>query len=144
VATLEQRGEHLKPFGGIAVKAEDLMSLGKDKGRELVRDQRLIYVYHDRIDMTGDKQASETKTFEAAAQTVQELSQLLGFIINSLNGSTVLVTADHGFIYQESPLDESDKSTLDDKPAGTLKAKKRYLLGRNLGATPRHGPATRR
>ena len=137
VATLEQRSEHLKPFGGIAVKAEDLMSLGKEKGRELVRDQRLIYVYHDRIDMTGDKQASESKTFEAAAQTVLELSQLLGFIINSLNGSTVLVTADHGFIYQESPLDESDKSTLDDKPAGTLKAKKRYLLGRNLGATPK-------
>ena len=135
VATLEQRNDHLKSFGGIAVKAEDLMALGKNEGREMVRDQRLIYVYHDRIDMTGDKQASETKTFEAAAQTVQELSSVLGFIINSLNGSTVLVTADHGFIYQESALDASDKSTLDDKPAGTLKAKKRYLIGRDLGAT---------
>ena len=135
VATLEQRNEHLKGFGGIAVKAEDLMALGKNEGRELVRDHRLIYIYHDRIDMTGDKQASETKTFEAAAQTVLELSSVLGFIINSLNGSTVLVTADHGFIYQESALDASDKSTLDDKPAGTLKAKKRYLLGRDLGAT---------
>ena len=135
VATLEQRNEHLKAFGGIAVKAEDLMALGKNEGRELVRDQRLVYIYHDRIDMTGDKQASETKTFEAAAQTVQELSSILGFIIHSLNGSTVLVTADHGFIYQESALDASDKSTLDDKPAGTLKAKKRYLIGRDLGAT---------
>lgn len=135
VATLEQRNEHLKTFGGIAVKAEDLMALGKDKGRELVRDQRLIYIYHDRIDMTGDKQASETKTFEAAAQTVLELSSVLGFIINSLNGSTVLVTADHGFMYQESALEASDKSVLDDKPVGTLKAKKRYLIGSNLGAT---------
>jgi len=137
VATLEQRSEHLQRFGGLAIKAEDLMGLGKEKGRELVRDQRLVYVYHDRIDMTGDKQASETKTFEAAAQTVQELSNVLGFIIHSLNGSTVLVTADHGFMYQESALDESDKSTLDDKPAGTLKAKKRYLLGHDLGATPK-------
>lgn len=137
VATLDQRNEHLKAFNGIAVRAEDLMALGKEKGRELVRDQRLIYIYHDRIDMIGDKQASETKTFEAATQTVQELSQLLGFIINSLNGSTVLVTADHGFIYQESPLAESDKSTLDDKPTGTLKAKKRYLIGRDLGASPK-------
>jgi uncharacterized protein (TIGR02687 family) len=137
MATLEQRSEQLQRFGGLAVKAEDLMGLGKDRGRELVRDQRLIYVYHDRIDMTGDKQASETKTFEAAAQTVQELSNLLGFIIHSLNGSTVLVTADHGFMYQESALDESDKSTLDDKPAGTLKAKKRYLIGHDLGATPK-------
>jgi uncharacterized protein (TIGR02687 family) len=135
VATLDQRNEHLKAFGGMAVKAEDLMALGKEKGRALVRDHRLIYVYHDRIDMIGDKQASETKTFEAAAQTVQELSQVLGFIINSLNGSTVLVTADHGFMYQESALHESDKSTLDEKPDGTIVAKKRYLIGRDLGDT---------
>jgi uncharacterized protein (TIGR02687 family) len=135
VATLEQRSDHLKAFGGIAVKAEELMALGKDKGRELVRDQRLIYIYHDRIDMIGDKQASETKTFEAAAQTVQDLAQVLGFVLNSLNGSTVLVTADHGFMYQESALDVADKANLDDKPAGTLTAKKRYLLGHDLCAT---------
>ena len=135
VATLEQRNEHLKAFGGIAIKAEDLMSLGKDKGRELVRDHRLVYVYHDRIDMIGDKQSSETKTFEAAHQTVQELSNLLSFIINSLNGSAVLLTADHGFMYQESALDVADKSALDEKPAGTLIAKKRYLIGNNLGET---------
>lgn len=135
VATLDQRNEHLKTFGGLAIKAEDLMSLGKDKGRELVRDHRLVYVYHDRIDMIGDKQSSETKTFEAAHQTVQELSNLLSFIINSLNGSTVLLTADHGFMYQESALDVADKSALNEKPAGTLIAKKRYLIGNNLGET---------
>jgi len=137
VASLDQRSDHLKAFGGMAVKAEELMSLGKEKGRELVRDHRLIYIYHDRIDMTGDKQASETKTFEAAAQTVQELAQVLGFVINSLNGSTVLVTADHGFMYQESALDVSDKSTLDDKPAGTITAKQRYLIGHDLGTSPK-------
>ena len=135
VATLDQRNDHLKGFGGLAIKAEDLMSLGKDKGRELVRDHRLIYVYHDRIDMIGDKQASETKTFEAADQTVQELSSVLGFIINGLNGSTVLLTADHGFMYQESALDVADKSALDEKPSGTLIAKKRYLIGTDLGET---------
>ncbi len=135
VATLDQRNEHLKGFGGLAIRAEDLMSLGKDKGRELVRDHRLIYVYHDRIDMIGDKQASETKTFEAADQTVQELSSVLGFIINGLNGSTVLLTADHGFMYQESALDVADKSALDEKPSGTLIAKKRYLIGTDLGET---------
>lgn len=137
VASLEQRSDHLKAYGGLAIKADDLMALGKEKGRALVRDQRLVYVYHDRIDMIGDKQASETKTFEAAAQTVQELSQLLGFIVNSLNGSNVLVTADHGFMYQESALFEADKSALDEKPEGTIKAKKRYLLGRDLGQTPK-------
>jgi len=137
VASLEQRNDHLKAFGGMAVRAEDLMALGKEKGRELVRDQRLIYIYHDRIDMIGDKHASETKTFEAAAQTVQELAQVLGFVINSLNGSTVLVTADHGFMYQESALDVADKASLDDKPPGTITAKKRYLIGHDLGISPK-------
>ncbi len=137
VATLEQRNEHLMQFGGMAIKAEDLMALGKEKGRELVRNQRLVYVYHDRIDMIGDKQASETKTFEAAAQTVQELSGVLGFIVNTLNGSNVVVTADHGFMYQESALDAADKSALEEKPVGTLKAKKRYLIGRDLGKSPK-------
>ena len=135
VATIEQRSTHLGKFGGVAIKAEDLLALGKDKGREFVRDRKLVYVYHDRIDLIGDKQGSETKTFEAAADTLIELSQLVGFIINSLNGSTVLVTADHGFLYQESPLEEADKSTLDEKPVGTLRAKKRYLLGQGIGGS---------
>ncbi len=134
VSTTEQRSAYLGAYSGAAIKAEDLLALGKDKGREFVRDPRLIYVYHDRIDLIGDKQSSETKTFEAAADTVTELAQLVGFIINSLNGYNVLVTADHGFMYQESALEEADKSALSEKPAGALLAKKRYLLGQNLGS----------
>ena len=135
VATIEQRSAYLGRYGGVAIKAEDLLALGKEKGREFVRERKLIYVYHDRIDLIGDKQGSETKTFEAAADTLTELSQLVGFIINSLNGSTVLVTADHGFLYQESPLEGADKSKLDEKPEGTLRAKKRYLLGQGIGTS---------
>jgi uncharacterized protein (TIGR02687 family) len=132
-ATIEQRASLLARHAGTAVKAEDLLALGKDKGREFVKPWRLVYLYHDRIDLLGDKQGSETKTFEAVDDAIRELAQLTGFIINSLNGSTVLITADHGFIYQESPLDEADRSALADKPEGTLRAKKRYLLGRNIG-----------
>jgi uncharacterized protein (TIGR02687 family) len=133
VSTLEQRSAHLGKYQGVAVKADELLSMGKDKGREFVRDHRVIYVYHDKIDMLGDKQGSEGQTFDAVAQTLTELNQLATFIINSLNGSLVLMTADHGFLYQESALDEADKSTLGDKPEGTLRAKKRYLLGQGIG-----------
>lgn len=133
VASLEQRNAHLKKYGGVAIKAEALLEKGKAKGREFVRDCQLIYIYHDRIDFTGDKQASETKTFEAVDQALRELNQLASFIINSLNGSTIFITADHGFIYQEAALEAADKASLDAEPAGTKKAKKRYLLGQNIG-----------
>ncbi len=137
VASLEQRNSYLSAYSGTAIKAEDLLALGKEKGREFVRERRLIYIYHDRIDMLGDKQASESKTFEAVADTLSELNQLISFIINTLNGSNVLVTADHGFIYQESALEEADKSVLTEKPETTLLAKKRYLLGQNMGNNPK-------
>ncbi|MFZ4537686.1 BREX-1 system phosphatase PglZ type A [Propionivibrio sp.] len=137
VSTVEQRSDQLGKHQGVAIKTDDLLALGKDKGREFVRDQRVIYVYHDKIDLLGDKQGSEQETFDAVAQTLIELNQLATFIINSLNGSLVLITADHGFLYQDSPLDEADKSTLGDKPEGTLKAKKRYLLGQGIGASPK-------
>jgi len=141
VSTTESRSAQLAKYGGVAIKAGDLLALGKEKGRELVRDKRVVYVYHDLIDMVGDKAGSEDKTFEAVTDTLTELQQIIGFIINSLNGSMVLVTADHGFMYQDSALDEADKAALGDKPPGTLRAKKRYLLGQNLPVTQKawHG-----
>lgn len=137
VATLEARDELLSRYKGLAIRADELLALGKIKGRERVKDRRFVYVYHDRIDMLGDKQGSEGQTFEAAAQTLAELQQVVGFIVNNLNASTVLVTADHGFLYQESALEEADKAALGDKPAGTVIAKKRYLLGQGLPANDR-------
>ncbi len=134
VATMEQRSAHLQKYAGVAIKAEDLLEMGKEKGRAFVKDRQLIYIYHDRIDLIGDKQSSETKTFEAVDQALQELSQLASFIINTLNGTTILMTADHGFLYQESALDVADKASLDEQPAGTLRAKKRYLLGQGIGS----------
>lgn len=131
-ASLEARNTQLGRYDGIAVRAPDLLALGKLKGRELIADHRVIYVYHDLIDMIGDKRGSEEKTFEAVADTIKELNQVVSFIINNLNGSLVLVTADHGFLFQESPLDQASKSNLVEKPEGTLRAKKRYLLGRDL------------
>src|ERR1019366_4969755 len=110
VSTVEQRSNHLEKHGGVAIKFEDLLALGKDKGREFVRDRKVVYIYHDRIDLIGDKQGSETKTFEAVNDALTELGQLANFIINSLNGTVVLITADHGFMYQESAFEEVDKS----------------------------------
>ena len=132
-STTEQRAAILARHGGVAIKREDLMEKGKEKGREFVKPYKLIYIYHDLIDMIGDKQGSETKTFQAVADAIEELAALVGYIINSLNGSAILITADHGFLYQESAMEEADRSALDEKPAGALRAKKRYLIGQGLG-----------
>ncbi len=140
-AGIDQRAKILADHEGVAVRAEDLMAMSKDDGREFVKPWRVIYVYHNQIDAVGDTASTESKTFAAVRTAINELTSLVRFIVNSLNGNTVLITADHGFLYQDSALDAYDKSTLDEKPAGTIRAKKRYLIGESLGDSPKawHG-----
>lgn len=132
-ASLEQRNKILAEYSGTLIKAEELLAMSKDKGREFVKPHRLIYIYHNQIDATGDTASTESNTFRSVRESINELTALTGYIINNLNGSLVLITADHGFLFQETYPGQNDKSGLDTKPEGTLKAKKRYLLGNNLG-----------
>ncbi len=131
-SSLEQRGEVLSAVEGIAVKGEDLLAMSRDAGREFVREHMVIYVYHNTVDATGDSAATEGKTFEAVRKAINEIASLTGHIINNLNGSQVLITADHGFLFEESAPEPTDKSALEEKPEGMVIAKKRYLLGHKL------------
>ena len=131
-SSTELRNELLATVEGVAVKGDDLKGMSRDAGREFVRPYSVVYVYHNTVDAIGDHAATESKTFGAVRQAINEVASLVGHIINNLNGSQVLVTADHGFLFQESAPAEVDKSALADKPDDTVLSKKRYLLGRSL------------
>jgi uncharacterized protein (TIGR02687 family) len=137
-ATLEQRGAILEGMGGIACKAEDLTAMKKDQGRDFVGGKRVVYIYHNTVDAIGDTASTEGATFEAVRATISQLAALVGYVINSLNGNHVIITADHGFLFTETAPGEPDKSRLAEKPEGTIRAKKRYLIGHNL---PEHEAA---
>ena len=130
------RNKLLASHKGMAVTAEEIKSWSRDQGREAIKDKQLIYVYHNVIDARGDSLSTESETFLAVEQAIEELTELTHKIINNLNCSTVLVTADHGFLYQQSKLDLSDRTSLEDKPSHALKTKKRYVIGFDLG-TPK-------
>lgn len=132
-ASLDQRSQILASVEGLAVKADDLLKMKKDEGREFVKDKRLVYIYHNVIDATGDQAQTEGRTFEAVRQAISELAAVVAYIINNLNGHHVVITADHGFSFTESSPGEPDKSSLPDKPPTTVKTKQRYLIGHNLG-----------
>ena len=118
---------------GVAIQAEHFLALNsKTEGRTLMKENEVIYIYHNVIDKTGDSAATESKTCDAVEQAFEELVQIIKKVA-AINGSNMIITADHGFLYQDSPLDDASKSTLGDKPDGTLKAKKRYLLGQGIG-----------
>ncbi len=132
VGSLEQRNEIIEGEGGLACRAEDLMAKKKEEGREYVGGKRVIYIYHNAIDAVGDSAATEGKTFEGVRTAINELAALVTYIINNLNGNYIVITADHGFLFTETTPGEPDKSKLEEKPEGAVKAKKRYLIGNKL------------
>ena len=132
-AGFEQRRKILEQHKGVAVRADDLMGISKEEGRELIKLYKIVYIYHDRIDSVGDTASTELKTFEAARKAIDDLNFIIRYSINNLNAGQVSVTADHGFIYQDKAPDHLDKSVLEVKPKQAIKSKKRYILGRKLG-----------
>ena len=113
------------------IKADDLLEMTTKQGRDFVKGTRVVYIYHDRIDAIGDKMVTEEKTFEAVAQSVQELKRLIEYIHTCLNGNRILLTADHGFVFQMGDLDITDKSAWDSSGC-VMESKKRYVIGTDL------------
>jgi len=120
---------------GQAVKAEDFMQLNREDSRELLKGNDVLYIYHNRIDHTGDKMHSEGQAFEAAEQTLDDLIRLIKKL-TAANANNLLITADHGFIYQNRELDESD--FLGDVVSGDdiRYRDRRFVLGKGVSASP--------
>jgi uncharacterized protein (TIGR02687 family) len=111
------------------ISAKDLLDMNTEDGRAAVQPYRLIYIYHNVIDAIGDKASSDRQVFTACETAIKELLKLVKKICNSLNGTNVIITADHGFLYQRHPIQEADKRPL---PSGEtiLETKRRYLLAK--------------
>lgn len=118
----------------VAINAEDFMKMNtKTEGRPFAMQYDLIYIYHNRIDKTGDDKTTEDKVFEAVEEEIVFLRELLRKIAN-VNGNNILITADHGYIYQHDALDESEFSEAD-VHGDVWKVNRRFVLGKNLEAS---------
>lgn len=122
------------PGRATAIRAEDLLALGKEESRALIRDHEVVYVYHNRIDATGDKRATEDQVFEAADATLAELVRIVKKLANA-NANNLLVTTDHGFLYQQRELDDSDFASQEPIGAEITARNRRFVLGRGLVQT---------
>lgn len=129
------RNKVLAPVDGFAIQAEDVLAMPRGELRELYGAHQVLYVYHDRIDAAGDKARTERQVFEAANNALRELVDLIKRLTNA-NATNILVTADHGFLYQDTAL--ADASYLSTKPQGDelVVTNRRYVLGRGLKDDP--------
>ena len=118
-----------------AWQATDFLELKSIDAKEIIRDHDILYIYHNVIDATGDSAKTEEKVFEAVEDALVELVTLVRKL-TSANAGHIFVTADHGFIYQNRDLQESDYLSV--KPEGDeiLFQDRRFILGRGLNEHP--------
>jgi uncharacterized protein (TIGR02687 family) len=115
------------------LRSEDLMNLKSDEAKEFFRDHDVIYVYHNQIDVIGDKLATEDRLADAVEDAIQEIVAMVRKL-TSVNAANILITADHGFIYQHRALEESDFSVAEVQ-GNVLARNRRFVLGKDLPAT---------
>ena len=131
---VQSRGKILEQFAGVratAINAEDFMSLNSaTEGRDFVKNYDLIYIYHNRIDKMGDDKTTEHKVFEAVHDELEYLMDIVKKISN-MNGNNMFITADHGFLYQNNELEESDFS-IGTVTGDIWKESRRFVIGKNL------------
>lgn len=132
-AGLDKRRAILAEHASVAIHESDFMKLNSAAMRDFVREARVVLIYHDAIDETGDQASTEEDTFLACRRAIDELGALASAIVNKANGNTIFITSDHGFLFTETAPSALEKHKLDFVPPNTSVAKKRYLWGVGLG-----------
>ncbi len=111
--------------------ADELLKLNKEDGRSLIRENDVVYIYHNVIDKTGDDFITEVKTCEAVETALDELMNLLKRL-TAFNANNIIVTADHGFIYQNRELSNDDYLAGEASGAELCKINRRFVIGKKL------------
>lgn len=112
-----------------AIRYEDFMKCSREEARELVKGKKIFYIYHNKIDSTGDKQSSENSVFNAVEETIFEIQRLVRYLSDTISVANIVVTADHGFLYRRDNMESADKvdTSLFDK-SRIIDTTKRFIL----------------
>jgi len=122
----ENRSKLLQKYNpnSSAIQYSDLQGLSRKDTREIFK-RNVVYVYHDVIDSTGDKRNSERRTFDAVEDAIEELKKFVKNLHASLNVAKVIITADHGFLYNDKEIEEKDKESI---VSDTVMSGNRYFI----------------
>lgn len=109
LSSTDARTQQLQSYNedAMCISYKQLMALSKAEKREVFK-HKLVYVFHNTLD--ENCHGCSLKTFASTCKDVfDELVQLVTFIHDTANVTEVLITADHGFLYNDMTFEEKDK-----------------------------------
>lgn len=118
-----------------ALQAKHLFDMKRDERSVLVRDKKVVYIYHDRVDQAGH--VDEKSVFSACEDAIKELKALVRMIVNDFGSTNIIITADHGFLYTYAPLKEDSKVDKTKNTDCDIEYGRRYSIMK-AGSDPEH------
>lgn len=112
----------------VAVTYSELLAMKRTERHALISGKDVVYIYHNTIDAMGDKPATEKKVFAACDDAISEIANMVRIITSAMQGTAIMITADHGFLYTYSPLAESSKLGQDAITGKVVEIGRRYAL----------------
>ena len=123
--SLDLRTAHLRKYreDGVCLSYKDVMDGDVLSKRDLFK-KSLVYIYHDTIDEASHNQ-NPFDVISACRRAISQLTALIRRIHATWNVNNVLLTSDHGFIYNDIKFEDKDKHSIKED---TLEKKTRYYL----------------
>ena len=94
-----------------AISFDNFYKMNRAKQEEFIKGKKVIYIYHDSIDVIGDKGKTENNTFNACKDAVENIVSL-SKLLSSLGVVNIYITSDHGFLYEKKEVEEYNKLEL--------------------------------
>ena len=132
---LSGRGAMWANVNAAAIDYAAVMSMSAADRGALWSAHDAVVVYHDAIDAAGHKTPYQTP--EACDRAIDEIMRVIKrFGSGKTRASRVLVTADHGFLYQDSDLEPGDFLSEAAHGDRIVARTRRYVLGRGMREHP--------
>ncbi|MBM4523032.1 BREX-1 system phosphatase PglZ type A [Rhodococcus hoagii] len=133
-AGLPARAALWENMNAAAVDYATVMSMSAADRAALWSAHDAVVVYHDAIDAAGHKTPYQTP--EACNRAIDDIVRVIKRFGGKTRASRVLVTADHGFLYQHDDLEPGDYLSEAAHGDQIVARTRRYVLGRGLREHP--------
>lgn len=130
--TLESRSVQVAKYkeSACCVDYETVIKADVKTARELFK-RPLVYIFHDTIDAASHG-AGAGDVIAACRKAIEQLAVLVRRLHASWNVTNVVLTADHGFLYNDVEFAEKDKHAV--TVAGIIEKKTRYYVSDQVSA----------
>jgi len=120
------RQKHLQKYrpNSLCKTFAEIAQNSRNENREICKSD-VVYIFHDTIDEGSHGNKTSKAITDSCERAVDELAQLVKSLHGSWNATHVVITSDHGFLFNDIKFEDKDKQPIKDE---LIERKSRFYL----------------